>query len=99
MTDTELIDFMKAPECLNVGVAQSVARVHPQSQLMGQFGGIHNHGKRLFLFGSCDGVAKDARMDSESFKIYYPNWTEFEEYIDPRFSSSFWRRVTGKTGT
>jgi len=42
--------------------------------------------------------AKDARMASASFKSYYPNWNEFEKYIDPHFSSSFWRRVTGKTG-
>jgi len=42
--------------------------------------------------------AKDARMASTSFKMYYPNWNEFEKYIDPHFSSSFWRRVTSKTG-
>jgi FAD/FMN-containing dehydrogenase len=42
--------------------------------------------------------AKDARMASASFKFYYPNWQEFEKYIDPHFSSSFWRRVTGNTG-
>ena len=42
--------------------------------------------------------AKDARMASASFKSYYPNWNAFEKYIDPHFSSSFWRRVTGKTG-
>ncbi|NWJ48507.1 MAG: FAD-binding oxidoreductase [Chloroflexi bacterium] len=38
--------------------------------------------------------AKDARMSAESFQQYYPNWREFEQYIDPKFSSSFWRRVT-----
>lgn len=42
--------------------------------------------------------AKDARMASASFKAYYPNWNKFSKYIDPHFSSSFWRRVTGKTG-
>lgn len=42
--------------------------------------------------------AKDARMASASFKSYYPNWQQFEKYIDPYFSSSFWRRVTGNTG-
>lgn len=40
--------------------------------------------------------AKDARMSPESFQTYYPNWLEFEKFIDPKFSSSFWRRVTGK---
>ena len=38
--------------------------------------------------------AKDARMASASFKAYYPRWKDFEQYIDPQFSSSFWRRVT-----
>lgn len=39
--------------------------------------------------------AKDARMSPESFDAYYPEWREFSRYVDPRFSSSFWRRVTG----
>jgi FAD/FMN-containing dehydrogenase len=38
--------------------------------------------------------AKDARMSGESFQIYYPQWRQFEQYVDPKFSSSFWRRVT-----
>ncbi len=38
--------------------------------------------------------AKDARMLAEDFKIFYPQWKEFSDYIDPKFSSSFWRRVT-----
>lgn len=37
--------------------------------------------------------AKDARMSPESFRCYFPNWEEFAQYVDPRFSSSFWRRV------
>jgi FAD/FMN-containing dehydrogenase len=37
--------------------------------------------------------AKDARMSAESFQHYFPQWKEFEQYIDPKFSSSFWRRV------
>jgi FAD/FMN-containing dehydrogenase len=39
--------------------------------------------------------AKDARMSAESFQRYFPAWREFSASIDPRFSSSFWRRVTG----
>ena len=39
--------------------------------------------------------AKDARMSAESFKAYYPQWKEFAQYVDPKFSSSFWRRVVG----
>ena len=37
--------------------------------------------------------AKDARMSPEAFRISYPNWQDFAQYIDPKFSSSFWRRV------
>jgi len=38
--------------------------------------------------------AKDARMSAESFQQFYPRWREFARYIDPQFSSSFWRRVS-----
>lgn len=38
--------------------------------------------------------AKDARMSADDFKRFYPNWSEFAKYIDPKFSSSFWRRVS-----
>lgn len=37
--------------------------------------------------------AKDARMPGRHFKHYFPAWESFSRYIDPRFSSSFWRRV------
>jgi hypothetical protein len=40
--------------------------------------------------------AKDARMSSESFSRYYRQRKEFAQFIDPRFSSSFWRRVTAE---
>lgn len=38
--------------------------------------------------------AKDARMSAASFQQYFPQWRAFGAYVDPRFSSSFWRRVT-----
>jgi FAD/FMN-containing dehydrogenase len=38
--------------------------------------------------------AKDARMSAESFQSFFPQWKQFAQYIDPHFSSSFWRRVT-----
>ena len=38
--------------------------------------------------------AKDARMSAESFQAYFPDWQVFSRYIDPRFSSGFWRRVS-----
>ncbi|HWY25662.1 MAG TPA: FAD-binding oxidoreductase [Nevskia sp.] len=37
--------------------------------------------------------AKDARMSGPSFRKYFPAWREFQAYLDPRFSSGFWRRV------
>jgi hypothetical protein len=65
-----------------------------------------NRGQRtLALMDSLDEVvragagrvypAKDARMSAESFENYYPHWRELSPYIDQKFSSSFWRRVTG----
>lgn len=38
--------------------------------------------------------AKDATMSGEAFQRFYPKWKEFSNFIDPKFSSSFWRRVT-----
>lgn len=40
--------------------------------------------------------AKDARMSAESFQAFFPRWREFAAYVDPKFSSSFWRRVTAR---
>jgi len=40
--------------------------------------------------------AKDARMSAESFQTYFPGWENFVEFVDPGFSSSFWRRVAGE---
>ncbi|MBE8228867.1 FAD-binding protein, partial [Leptospira borgpetersenii serovar Ballum] len=37
--------------------------------------------------------AKDARMSGALFRQAYPAWEAFSRYIDPRFSSGFWRRV------
>jgi hypothetical protein len=64
-----------------------------------------NHGKKtrallndldvmVKQYGGVVYPAKDARMSAESFQRYFPQWHEFEHYIDPQFSSSFWRRVT-----
>jgi FAD/FMN-containing dehydrogenase len=39
--------------------------------------------------------AKDARMSGESFRAFFPAWERFSRQMDPRFSSSFWRRVNG----
>ncbi len=64
-----------------------------------------NQGKKTFdLMDRLDDVvrsakgtiypAKDARMSKENFQVFYPQWQEICPYIDPRFSSSFWRQVS-----
>lgn len=40
--------------------------------------------------------AKDARMSPAAFRHYFPQWTTFARHVDPGFSSTFWRRVTGE---
>jgi FAD/FMN-containing dehydrogenase len=65
-----------------------------------------NRGPRLeALFQTLDTIvldaggrlypAKDGRMGPAVFKAGYPQWQEFAKRVDPRFSSGFWRRVTG----
>ena len=44
--------------------------------------------------GGAVNPSKDGRMSARMFKTFFPQWMEFERYVDPRFSSSFWRRVT-----
>jgi len=39
--------------------------------------------------------AKDACMSARVFRAGFPRWEAFATHIDPAFSSSFWRRVTG----
>lgn len=63
-----------------------------------------NRGKRTLqlldrlddLVAEADGAvypAKDARMSGGRFRQYFPAWEAFSSFIDPSFSSSFWRRV------
>jgi len=63
-----------------------------------------NHGRKTeALFRRLDKIvnygngriypAKDGRMPASLFRKGYPQWQEFKNYIDPEFSSSFWRRV------
>lgn len=40
--------------------------------------------------------AKDAQMDAAMFRAGYPMWDKFAQYVDPAFSSGFWRRVAGR---
>jgi FAD/FMN-containing dehydrogenase len=63
-----------------------------------------NHGEPTKkLFAELDAVvaehggalypAKDARMPGWLFRQGFPEWERFSAYVDPEFSSSFWRRV------
>ena len=65
-----------------------------------------NQGDKVFtllneldvIVSECNGAvypAKDARMSGENFRNFFPQWTELQQFMDPQFSSSFWRRVTG----
>jgi FAD/FMN-containing dehydrogenase len=38
--------------------------------------------------------AKDARMSAGRFRRFFPQWEQLRALADPRFSSSFWRRVS-----
>jgi FAD/FMN-containing dehydrogenase len=37
---------------------------------------------------------KDSTLSPEGFRRSFPAWESFAAHVDPRFSSSFWRRVT-----
>ena len=53
------------------------------------------------ITGECGGAvypAKDARMAPALFRQAYPEMEKFVNYMDPAFSSSFWRRVGGGSG-
>ncbi|HEX5802660.1 MAG TPA: FAD-binding oxidoreductase [Azospira sp.] len=63
-----------------------------------------NHGEAtLRLFERLDAIvraaggrlypAKDARMPPAMFRAGYPRAGEFSSFVDPKFSSGFWRRV------
>ncbi len=43
--------------------------------------------------------AKDACMTPESFAAAYPALPRFRDFVDPAFSSSFWRRVAGPSAS
>src|SRR5256886_4529077 len=38
--------------------------------------------------------AQKSRMNGQSFHAVFSWWQEFAQYVDPHFSSSFWRRVS-----
>ena len=64
--------------------------------------GFRGH-RTLELLEDLDGIvrqaggavypAKDARMSAASFRRFFPEHEAFSRLVDPKFSSSFWRRV------
>ncbi len=40
--------------------------------------------------------AKDAHMSPNTFRTSFPNLEHFAKFVDPKFSSSFYRRVMPK---
>jgi FAD/FMN-containing dehydrogenase len=50
----------------------------------------------VLKYGGAIYPAKDARMAPKTFQASFPRWQEFSKHVDPRFSSSFWRRVSGE---
>jgi FAD/FMN-containing dehydrogenase len=38
-------------------------------------------------------IAKDCRLPGSTFRAMYPHWEQFRVHIDPKMSSSWWRRV------
>ena len=67
-----------------------------------------NHGEKTHkLFVDLDKIVmsvggalypcKDARMSKEIFNFSYSRLDEFKKYIDPKFSSSQWRRLSGES--
>lgn len=55
---------------------------------------FHKLDEQVLEAGGAIYPAKDARMPRAVFEASFPNWQDFLQYIDPAFSSSFWRRVT-----
>ena len=37
---------------------------------------------------------KDSTLSKDGFRRSFPAWKDFVTHVDPRFSSSFWRRVS-----
>ena len=49
---------------------------------------------RVLEAGGAIYPAKDSTLSPEGFRRSFPAWESFAPYVDPRFSSSFWRRVS-----
>jgi FAD/FMN-containing dehydrogenase len=52
--------------------------------------------RSVLEYGGALYPAKDARMAPVMFEASFPHWRELRPYIDPKLSSSLWRRLTGE---
>ncbi|MEW2167941.1 FAD-binding oxidoreductase [Streptomyces sp. NPDC007084] len=78
----------------------------PVRGLGGAFDFVHRGERTTRLFRELDELmielggrvylAKDSTLSPGAFSSMYPQWTDFRAYVDPGFSSSLWRRVTGE---
>ncbi len=55
---------------------------------------LNSLGDMVQDYGGAVYPAKDAQMSPSHFQKFFPQWENLEHFIDPKFSSSFWRRVT-----
>ena len=55
---------------------------------------VHSLEQQVLDAGGAIYPAKDALMSKIAFNKFFPKFEEFKKYIDPKFSSSFYRRVT-----
>jgi FAD/FMN-containing dehydrogenase len=81
-----MLSFPRGGATLALDFPNTGARVHALFESLDRI--VLDAGGRLY-------PAKDARMGPAIFKAGYPRWREFLDYVDPRFSSGFWRRVMG----
>lgn len=51
---------------------------------------------RVIEAGGAIYPGKDSTLSQDGFRRSFPAWERFSRHIDPRFSSSFWRRVSGR---
>lgn len=87
MGDIPSLGIMSFPQpgiTLALDIAIHPTATFPLFQRLGEM--TRELGGRLY-------PAKDACMTGHQFRSFYPQWEEFESYVDPAFQSAFWQRV------
>lgn len=79
-----MLSFPRPGLCLALDFAERGARTE---QLILQLDG------KVRRAGGAAYPAKDRLMSADSFEHYFDQLNEFRHYVDPNFSSDFWRRV------